>query len=180
MNSKDFQLTFLTIRYLTLIGETLAKDLKDVIYKEGVDPKKIIDVLEACFDRVEHIAQYAVEENSWAHKNWKTENLIKDVEWLLFVMQDNQAFFEKGLSRGKTRPSRESVENLLIDLKASLSSEETSSKNYIEATTSKMIFSLPITADEAQVFKDLAPLASAARSKGFRVAIADLEPQVKP
>lgn len=128
MNPKNIQLTFLTIRYLTLIGETLARDLRGADWNEGVDPKKIISVMEACFDRVEHIAQYATEENSPPNIGWKTENRIKDVEWLSFVMQDNHALFEKGLSRGRTRPSLEQVENLLKDLKASVSSEETSGK----------------------------------------------------
>lgn len=119
MDSKNIQQTFLTIRYLTLIGETLAQDLGGIDWDGEIDPKKIVKVIEACFDRVEHIAQYATEENSPPNSDWKRENLIKDVEWLLFAMQDNHTLFMKGVRRGRTRPSLELVEELLVDLKAS-------------------------------------------------------------
>jgi hypothetical protein len=120
MHFKNGKLTLLAIRYLTLIGEMLAQDLRGIDWNEEIEPRNVLKAMESCFDRVEHIAQYALEEEDRpTDGKWKLQNLIKDIEWLLAVIHNNHALFAKGLRRGKTRPSQEEVEALLSNLKAS-------------------------------------------------------------
>lgn len=113
----DFQLALLTIRYLSLIGEAIACGLEETNWDEmpnGMSARKTIKVMQMCFDQVEHIAQYALETH--ADNTWKISCMVKDVEWLKFVISDHQPLLQQGVAKRCSQPTSEMIEKLFKDL----------------------------------------------------------------
>jgi hypothetical protein len=113
----DFQLTLLTIRYLSQIGEAIACGLEETNWDEmpnGMSARKTIKVMQMCFDQVEHIAQYAMETH--ADNTWKISCMVKDVEWLKFVISDHQPLLKQGVAKHCSQPTAEMIDELLAAL----------------------------------------------------------------
>jgi hypothetical protein len=113
----DFQLTLLTIRYLSQIGEAIACGLEETNSDEmpnGMSARKTIKVMQMCFDRVEHIAQYALETHD--DNTWKISCMVGDVEWLKFVISDHQPLLQQGVAKHCSKPTAEMLNQLLNDL----------------------------------------------------------------
>lgn len=108
------QVTFLAIRYISLIGESLSQALKSCDFQDVKNGQKIVNVLEMCFDRCEHIAQYALETGD--DEQWKLQNLARDVEWLQIVMDANKTLLTQGVQRHSTKPTPDMVQQLLIKI----------------------------------------------------------------
>lgn len=114
----DYQLTQLTIRYISLIGEAIAYSLRGgdfgVNVEHFIHSKKAIKTLELCFDRVEHIAQYAMDPID--DSKWQIKYMIKDIEWLKFFISDNQQFLGQGVGKHKIQPTSEMIDELMAAL----------------------------------------------------------------
>lgn len=108
------RLEMLTIRYLSLMAEKLA------LATSGPIERLEADVIGKCCDRVEHIAQYAIDNP--ADNSFRLHGLIDDIQFLKSVFARHSKALASGLPRAV--PTLGDLEKLLAECVAECVAEK--------------------------------------------------------